>query len=87
MTAPAPLKFPLDWEFRLIAESARLPEVRAAAAAAMRRCDPACRLDVGAASAGNRYTALRAVCRVESRESLNRLSAELAALPGVKMLL
>ena len=87
MTASAQLEFPLDWEFRLIAETSRLAEVRAVAAADLERIDPNCRIAVGATSAGGRYTALRAVCRVESREMLDRLSAELAALPGVKMLI
>ena len=79
--------FPCAWEFRIIVES----EKRDAAAEGIKGVFFAFGEDVelveGGVSGGGRYRAYRTAAQVSSREMLNKLTAGLGSVEGVKMVL
>ena len=65
------LKFPVDWEYRIIVEADKLEAA----------------VHEGLRSEGGRYRTLKAPVVLTGREMMNALSAALAAVDGVKFLL
>ena len=81
------LKFPVDWEFRIVAESAKADAVCKAAGACLASHGIDSPLTEGRGSGGGRYLTLRVDVVLKDRETMNLLSAELAKIDGVKFLL
>lgn len=81
------LKFPVDWEYRIIVEADR----EAAAREGVEKClkthglSPA--IHGGMHSEGGRYRTLKAPVTLRDRGMMNALSADLAKVEGVKFLL
>jgi putative lipoic acid-binding regulatory protein len=80
------IEFPVDWEFRIIAERSA-SDCRAGLEAVFRRFGYAVELQEGASSASGRYRTYRAGVTIPSRSVLTDLPAELSRIPGVKTVL
>ena len=84
---PAEIKFPCQWEFRLIVNGAESENVTAG----IREVDSVehagFKIASGEASAGGKYCALRVSCEVDSLERARQLAARLSTLPGVKFMI
>ena len=81
------IRFPCAWEFRIIVEA----DKNDAAVAGIEGVFFAFGVDVelvpGGVSGGGRYRAYRTAAQVTDREMLNRLTAGLGSVDGVKMVL
>lgn len=81
------LKFPVDWEYRIIVEADKLEAARAAIGQCLREHGVSAAVHEGLRSEGGRYRTLKAPVVLTGREMMNALSAALAAVDGVKFLL
>jgi len=81
------LKFPLDWEFRVILDGARAEAAREAVLAVFHEFGLAPASGFGEQSATGKYRALRLGCNIDSRETLEAISARLSQIDGVKFLM
>jgi len=81
------LKFPVDWEFRVVVESARADAAREAIGKCLESHGIFSKVTEGLHSEGGRYRTLRATATLKDRETMNRLSTDLGKVDGVKFLL
>ncbi len=81
------LKFPADWEFRIIVEAAKSEAARPAVAACLEKhgINPA--IHDGLDSRQGRYHSFKVPVLLTGREMMNRLAGDLAAIDGVKFVL
>ncbi len=88
--APAPkqeIKFPAQWEFRIIAMADQLEETVADLKGVFLRFGENPEIERKETSKQGKYQALCAKMMMPDRITLNAISRELAAVPGVKMIL
>ena len=76
------LKFPVDWEYRIIVEADKLEAARAAIGQCLREHGVSAAVHEGLRSEGGRYRTLKAPVVLTGREMMNALSAALAAVDG-----
>lgn len=81
------LKFPVDWEYRFVVESGKADAAREAIGKCLEANGMFTKVVEGLRSAGGRYRTLRAAVTLRDRETMNRLSADLGKVDGVKFLL
>lgn len=79
------LKFPLDWEYKLIALDT--PEMGTSIAEVLKKQGFGSAPTAGNRSKNGRYRTFHVQARIDSRESLDSLARALSACPGVKFLL
>lgn len=81
------LKFPVDWEFRIIVDAAAADTARPAIIACVEKhgIDPA--IHDGLDSKQGRYHSFKVPVLLTDREMMNRLAGEFAAIDGVKFVL
>lgn len=82
----AELQFPVECALRVIYEKTAA-DVPAAAAAVLRKHGMGETWEPGRASSGGRYLTLGATVTMPDRATLEAIPAELAAIPGVRMVL
>ncbi len=85
--AAAELKFPVDWEFRIVLESDLYDPVRQGVTACLKAHGAAAELADGQHSGGGKYRTIRARTVLTSRKMMEKLAADLAAVKGVRFLL
>ena len=81
------IRFPVDWEFRVIVESAEAEAARSALVAVLEKYEQPPLLHDGLNSSGGRYRTFKAPATLTSQEMMERLAADLAAVKGVKFVL
>ena len=81
------LRFPVDWEFRVIVETAKAEAARPALAAVLEQYEQPPLLHNGLNSSSGRYQTFKAPATLISREMMEALAADLAAVEGVKFVL
>lgn len=81
------LKFPVDWEFRIVVESAKADAAQKAIEACLESQGIDSPVTEGRGSESGRYRTLRAETTLKDREMMNLLSSEFAKVDGVKFLL
>lgn len=69
------LKFPVDWEYRIIVEADKLEAARAAIGQCLREHGVSAAVHEGLRSEGGRYRTLKAPVVLTGREMMNALSA------------
>ncbi len=84
---PREVKFPTQWEFRIIINADRFQEASAKCVKILLDHDPGAEIGEGQKSGKGTYVALRATAVVFDRDDLNELSAALVHVDGVKMLI
>lgn len=84
---PPEVKFPCDWEFRMIYEAGAGEMLETDARRVFADFGISARFEPGGASGSGRYLTWRISAPVGSREELLKLSERLGRLPGVKFLL
>lgn len=83
----AELHFPVEWEFRIVVEGAQYEPVRQGVVACLKAHGATVNLSDGLQSGSGRYRTIRAAVTLTSREMMERLAADLAALDGVRFVL
>ena len=81
------LKFPVDWEYRIIVEAAREGGVREEVENCLTSHKIPLSIHEGLHSESGRYRTLKVAVTLQNREMMDSLSADLAEIPGVKFLL
>ena len=81
------LKFPADWEYRIIVEAAREGSVREEVENCLTSHKIPLSIHEGLHSESGRYRTLKVAVTLQNREMMDSLSADLAKIPGVKFLL
>ncbi len=81
------LKFPVDWEYRIIVEAAREGSVREEVENCLTSHKIPLSIHEGLHSESGRYRTLKVAVTLQNREMMDSLSADLAEIPGVKFLL
>lgn len=81
------LKFPVDWEYRIIVEAAREGGVREEVENCLTSHKIPLSIHEGLHSESGRYRTLKVAVTLQNREMMDSLSADLAKIPGVKFLL
>ena len=81
------LRFPVDWEFRVIVETAKAEAARPALAAVLEKYEQPPLLHNGLNSSSGGYQTFKAPATLISREMMEALAADLAAVEGVKFVL
>ncbi len=81
------LKFPVDWEYRIIVEAAREGSVREEVENCLTSHKIPLSIHEGLHSESGRYRTLKVAVTLQNREMMDSLSADLAKIPGVKFLL
>ena len=81
------LKFPVDWENRIIVEAAREGSVREEVENCLTSHKIPLSIHEGLHSESGRYRTLKVAVTLQNREMMDSLSADLAKIPGVKFLL
>jgi len=81
------LKFPVDWEYRVVVESDKADAAREAIGKCLESHGIFSKVTEGLRSGGGRYRTLRAAVTLKDREQMNRLSTDLGKVDGVKFLL
>lgn len=81
------LKFPVDWEYRIIVEAVQEENVRQEVEKCLKSHGISTAIHEGLHSEGGRYRTLKVAVTLHDREMMNALSAELAKIEGVKFLL
>ena len=81
------IRFPVDWEFRIIVDADLAAGARPLLAACFEKHEIANALHEGLGFKNGRYRSFKAPLVLTSREMMNQLAAELAAVPGVKFVL
>ncbi|MDD2404305.1 MAG: DUF493 family protein [Victivallaceae bacterium] len=81
------LKFPVDWEFRIVTEQDKHPGVfneLSKVLTSFRICAP---LKTGRESSGGKYLTCMVKVSFPDRQYMESVSAALAKVPGVKMVI
>ncbi|GEM_PF-776930 len=86
-TPKAELKFPVEWEFRIIVFSDQLDSAKKGLESVFCRFGNFRPLTQGDASKQGKYQVLSTQMTMIDRAMLDAISRELAAVPGVKMIL
>ena len=81
------LKFPVDWEYRIIVDAAREGSVRNEVEETLRAHGVSPKVQEGLHSEGGRYRTLKVPATLLDRGMMDTLSADLAKIEGVKFLL
>ena len=81
------IRFPVDWEFRIIVDADLAAAAKPLLAACFEKHEIATTLHEGLESKNGRYRAFKAPLVLTDREMMNQLAAELASVPGVKFVL
>lgn len=81
------LKFPVDWEYRVVVESDKADAALEAIGKCLESHGIFSKVTEGLRSEGGRYRTLRTAVTLKDREQMNRLSADLGKVDGVKFLL
>ena len=81
------IRFPVDWEFRIIVDADLAAAAKPLLAACFEKHEIATTLHEGLDSKNGRYRSFKAPLVLTDREMLNQLAAELASVPGVKFVL
>ncbi|MBR7130679.1 MAG: DUF493 domain-containing protein [Lentisphaeria bacterium] len=81
------IKFPCQWEFRLIAIAAEAEKTRAAVDAIDKAENAGFTVSAGESSGGGKYQALRVSCSVNSMEHARLLAGKLSKADGVKFMI
>ncbi len=86
--APLELKFPVSWKFRIIVETAAVAAAEAALREVFQRWGLTPELTSGAGSRSGTYRTLAtSELEIVSRAQLEGLARDLAAVPGVRVVL
>ena len=81
------LKFPVDWEYRIVVEAAREGSVRQEVEKCLKSRGLSPAIHEGLHSEGGRYRTLKVPVTLLDRGMMDALSEELAKIEGVKFLL
>ncbi len=81
------IRFPVDWEFRIIVDADLAAVAKPLLAACFEKHEIATTLHEGLDSKNGRYRSFKAPLVLTDREMMNQLAAELASVPGVKFVL
>ena len=81
------IRFPVDWEFRIIVDADLAAAAKPLLAACFEKHEIATTLHEGLDSKNGRYRSVKAPLVLTDREMMNQLAAELASVPGVKFVL
>ena len=81
------IRFPVDWEFRIIVDADLAAAAKPLPAACFEKHEIATTLHEGLDSKNGRYRSFKAPLVLTDREMMNQLAAELASVPGVKFVL
>ena len=81
------IRFPVDWEFRIIVDADLAAAAKPLLAACFEKHEIATTLHEGLVSKNGRYRSFKAPLVLTDREMMNQLAAELASVPGVKFVL
>ena len=81
------IRFPVDWEFRIIVDADLAAAAKPLLAACFEKHEMATTLHEGLDSKHGRYRSFKAPLVLTDREMMNQLAAELASVPGVKFVL
>lgn len=81
------IRFPVDWEFRIIVDADLAAAAKPLLAACFEKHEIATTLHEGLNSKNGRYRSFKAPLVLTDREMMNQLAAELASVPGVKFVL
>ncbi len=81
------IRFPVDWEFRIIVEAEKAEAAKPRIVDCLERREIVPAIHEGLGSSGGRYTSFKVPVLLTGREMMNRLAAELAAIDGVKFVL
>ena len=81
------IRFPVDWEFRIIVDADLAAAAKPLLAACFEKHEIATTLHEGLDSKNGRYRSFKAPLVLTDREMMNQLAAELASVPGVKFFL
>ena len=81
------IRFPVDWEFRIIVDADLAAAAKPVLAACFEKHEIATTLHEGLDSKNGRYRSFKAPLVLTDREMMNQLAAELASVPGVKFVL
>ena len=81
------IRFPVDWEFRIIVDADLAAAAKPLLAACFEKHEIATTLHDGLDSKNGRYRSFKAPLVLTDREMMNQLAAELASVPGVKFVL
>lgn len=81
------IRFPVDWEFRIIVDADLAAAAKPLLAACFEKHEVATTLHEGLDSKNGRYRSFKAPLVLTDREMMNQLAAELASVPGVKFVL
>ena len=81
------IRFPVDWEFRIIVDADLAAAAKPLLAACFEKHEIATTLHEGLDSKNGRYRSFKAPLVLTDREMMNQRAAELASVPGVKFVL
>ena len=81
------LKFPVDWEYRIIVEAAREGGVREEVENCLTSHKIPLSIHEGLHSESGRYRTLKVAVTLQNREMMDSLSEKKKKIPGVKFLL
>ena len=81
------IRFPVDWEFRIIVDADLAAAAKPLLAACFEKHEIATTLHEGLDSKNGLYRSFKAPLVLTDREMMNQLAAELASVPGVKFVL
>jgi len=81
------LQFPLTWEYRVFADAALTEQVRSSLVLLLNNYAAGAAVRGGNVSAGGKYQILIAQVLLPSREIMDRISADMAKIPGVRYVL
>ena len=82
----AELKFPREWEFRLVVDCGAADEVKAALQTLDAEEKAGFSVADGESSSGGKYRTLRVGCIVPSMDRARELAGRLGRIPGVKFM-
>lgn len=83
----AKIKFPCQWEFRLIASAPESEKVRSQVVAIGKAENADLTIIAGEVSGGGKYQAIRVSCEVDSIERARELASLFSKVEGVRFLL
>ncbi|MDR0932202.1 MAG: DUF493 domain-containing protein [Victivallales bacterium] len=81
------LKFPVDWEFRIVVESDREGAVKTEIKSCLKKHQLDTDVHAGNRSGSGRFVTLKVATTLQDRKTLDTLSANFAQIEGVKFLL
>lgn len=87
MSEPQTLKFPVRWEYRVFAEAGHSEQIRSSLVFLLNNYTSGATVRCGNVSAGGKYQILIAAVDLPSREIMDKISADMAKIPGVRYVL